>query len=93
LKDKGLEMTSDNPDFDIAMTIGEKVQLDLGSTRGLGTGRLVLEFLDPETKKVLWRGESKERVRFDASDPGRTNATIRKFVRHVLEGFPPGGAR
>ena len=93
LRDKGLQITSDIPDVVIAMTISEKVQLDLGSSRGLGTGRLVLEFINPETKSVMWRGESTERVRLDASDPGRTNATIRKFVRNVLKGFPPVGPK
>ena len=50
-------------------------------------GRLIIDFIDPETKKVLWRGVSKSRLQENLTPQDRT-AKINTAVSHVLAGFP-----
>jgi hypothetical protein len=49
---------------------------------------LVLDVLEPETQRLLWRGTSETRLR-DAGTPEQRTERIRRIVHAMLERFPP----
>lgn len=50
-------------------------------------GSLVIDFIDPKTKKVLWRGVSKSRVQ-DNMTPEERTQKINQAVTQILSGYP-----
>lgn len=50
-------------------------------------GTLIIDVIDPATKKVIWRGRSKARIKDNLSPQERT-ARINEAVSNILEGFP-----
>jgi hypothetical protein len=101
LKDKGLIMTSDNPDFLIAEHLGEKDKVDVteryrrGITgpRGVSAyqieeGSLILDFVDAKSKKMIWRGAAKAGVD-NLNTPEQSEKLINEAVQEILEKFPP----
>ena len=48
---------------------------------------LTVDFVDPETKNVIWRGRSRTRVQNKLSPQQRTDR-INQEVMNILEGFP-----
>jgi len=56
--------------------------------RDYDVGILVLEFSNPETKVVLWRGSANTEA--DLRDPSRKrDRIVQEAVRAMLAGFPP----
>ena len=51
-------------------------------------GTLTLDFIDPDTKKVLWRGRSRSRVQNKLSPQQRTER-VNQSVMDILQGFQP----
>lgn len=104
LEAKGLEMKSDNPDFLIATHIAKKEKIDIESWgynygyyspggSGVSTfyyeeGTIILDFVDPKTKDVLWRGTAKGEVD-DAATPEKKEKRINEAIQKMLENFPP----
>jgi hypothetical protein len=92
-----------DPDFLVDTHVALSRELDVqtfhgGYGRGWGTsetlvreverGSLVLDFLDPKSRELLWRGIAQARV--DRRDtPEERTQRIREAVRMLLEDFPP----
>lgn len=55
-------------------------------------GTLLLDFLDPRSRRRLWRGSAQARVERDPA-PDEREASIREAVRLMLERFPPARER
>lgn len=51
-------------------------------------GRLFIDFIDAQTKKLLWQG-SGEGVLDPQSDPIKKQEVIQKFVNQILAAYPP----
>jgi hypothetical protein len=70
----------------------------MGPTLNMGTtyvdkveyrvGNLVVDFIEPESRKVLWHGEAEANVD-DARTPEERTAMIQAAVDQLLESFPP----
>lgn len=51
-------------------------------------GTFILDFIDPATNKLLWRGTAKAELD-DADTPEKRDALIGEVVRKILANFPP----
>jgi len=51
-------------------------------------GTFILDFIDPATNKLLWRGTAKAELD-DADTPEKRDALIPEVVRKILANFPP----
>jgi hypothetical protein len=56
--------------------------------REVEKGSLVLDFLDPKTRSLLWRGVAQARVDRGGA-PAERSQRIREAVRLMLQDFPP----
>ena len=56
--------------------------------REVERGSLVLDFLDPQSRELLWRGIAQARVD-RGSTPAERSQRIREAVRLMLQDFPP----
>ncbi len=111
LQGKGLKMSSQAPDFFIAMHLGkeEKVEvIEWGysyapadsywykgawkpgdiSIYQYEEGTLILDFVDPKTKEMIWRSVAKAEVRPEKTVE-KQEKKINKAIRKILENFPP----
>jgi hypothetical protein len=60
--------------------------------RRVERGTLLLDVLEPERRRLVWRGTARAGVRRD-SDPERREQKINDAVAKTLAQFPPGGPR
>ncbi len=105
LEAKGLKMTSDEPDFLIAMHAGTEKKVGYSpDSRGYGYGRhwhghryhryeyeegtLVLDFVDPASKELIWRGTAKVFVDSKMA-PEKIDKLVNEAVQKTLKNFPP----
>ncbi|MGB7063789.1 MAG: DUF4136 domain-containing protein [Syntrophobacteria bacterium] len=105
LEAKGLRMTSDTPDFLIAMQTMRKERESYapqssGYTYGprwhgpryskytYEEGTLVLDFVDPASKKLIWRGTAKGVVDSKMT-PEKIDELVNEAVQKILKNFPP----
>ena len=51
-------------------------------------GSLILDFIHPETKKLVWRGVAKKVVP-ERTTPEKSEKAIREAVQRILEKYPP----
>lgn len=51
-------------------------------------GSLILDFIDPKTKKLVWRGVA-TKVLPEKTTPQKSEETIRQAVKKILEKYPP----
>ena len=51
-------------------------------------GTLLLDFVDPETRQLLWRGSASARIR-PSSSPEESQKRANEAVAAMLERFPP----
>jgi len=56
--------------------------------REFDEGELVVDFVDPTSNKLIWRGTAKTRLTSDQS-PEKSKATIDEAVTRLLDQFPP----
>jgi hypothetical protein len=54
-------------------------------------GTLIIDFLDPATHKLIWRGTGSDYIE-PGETPEQITATINNAVNKILAGFPPGKA-
>jgi hypothetical protein len=103
LASKGLRMTSDSPDILIAVHAGteEKVRYsDWGYRYGpywrgpsyskfkYQEGTLILDFVDAQSKELMWRGTAKGFL--DAGmTPEKLDNLVNEAVQKIFENFPP----
>ena len=52
-------------------------------------GTLTIDFLDAESKTLLWRGTGTRRIN-SSSSPQQSTETIQKWVTRILKQYPPG---
>jgi hypothetical protein len=58
------------------------------SIREYDQGSLVIDFLDPTSNTLLWRGNGNQRFR-EYDDPEKTSRDIDTLVDEILSQFPP----
>lgn len=51
-------------------------------------GTLVLDFVDPKTKEMIWRSVAKAEIR-PGKTPEKQEQKINKAIQKILENFPP----
>jgi hypothetical protein len=51
-------------------------------------GTLVIDFIDPGTRQLVWRGTAQSRLR-DSSTPEQREQRVREAVDRILEKYPP----
>ena len=93
LQAKNLKKAPGNPDFLISI-YGVRSKIFTTTWRGFGSdlivekGKIVLQFVDPETSRVIWWGETRAVL-----DPNREPATetqmVNDAVHRILKQFPP----
>jgi hypothetical protein len=93
---KGLRRDPKSPDFLIAYQISTKDKVRVKnytfvSDKRLQTyeeGTLVLDFVAPNGKDLLWRGVA-QRTLDSRPTPAKTDKSINGAVQEILKGFPP----
>lgn len=58
------------------------------STYKFEEGSLILDFVDPKTKDLIWRGSAKAEVQ-NIDTPEKKDKLIKTVVKEILEPFPP----
>ncbi|MHC4104195.1 MAG: DUF4136 domain-containing protein [Planctomycetota bacterium] len=114
LEAKGLEMTSDNPEFLIAMHVGHEQKINVqewgyayaprgrywGGYWGPGgvdvhqytEGTLILDFVEPKTKHLIWRGVAKAPID-SVTTPEKREKLINEAVQKIFKKFPPAPSK
>jgi hypothetical protein len=101
---KGLRETTQNPDFLVAFHTGVEDKTDIQSWGygygywgmgggGISTinyqqGTLILDFVDPKTQNLIWRGVGKE-VLSGGTSPEKRQERINDAVQAILKKYPP----
>jgi len=102
---KDMKKVSENPSFLIALHISKQLKRNdwslsdvrYGSYRTrlpqvYEEGTMVLDFVDPETKELLWRGSATAMVK-SVLTPEEQKSRINKVVSKILDKFPPNPSR
>ena len=101
---KGLKETTQDPDFLVAFHTGVQDKTDVQSwgygygywgMRGGGVstihyqeGTLILDFIDPESDNLIWRGVGKKVVS-EKTTPEKSQKNIDQAVERILSKYPP----
>jgi hypothetical protein len=96
LQAKNIKKESNNPDF-LVMIYGVRSKIFTTAWRGFGEnlivekGKLVLQFVNPETNRVIWWGET--RAILDPSmKPADETKMVNDVVHRILQKFPPASS-
>jgi hypothetical protein len=104
LKAKGREMSEENPDFHIAVQAAKEGKLRVTDYNLLygkdippgkqvyREGALALDFVDTNSKNLIWRGWAKAEL-VKIKDPEKREKRISAAVAKILENFPPPSSR
>lgn len=95
LKDRGYVLTEDDPDFYLSYSAVANASMFLnqivveggwrvGRMEAYANGNLIIEFLDGDSGKAIWRGWASDGV-----NPKKMDTRVPKFVRKILKKFPP----
>lgn len=96
LESKNLKMTSNNPDFLVAI-YGVRSKIFTTAWRGpdadliFEKGKLILRFLDPKSNQIIWWGESRAILDPDMN-PEHETKMVNDVVHRILQKFPPSSA-
>ena len=101
---KGLRETTQDPDFLVAFHTGVQDKTDVQSwgygygywgMRGGGVstihyqeGTLILDFIDPKSDNLIWRGVGKKVVS-ERTTPEKSEKEINTAVEQILKKYPP----
>ncbi|MFC1859612.1 DUF4136 domain-containing protein [Thermodesulfobacteriota bacterium] len=104
LQSKGLELNSTNPDFLIATHVGENEKIRIANygygydgpywnrseiiAIQFPEGSLILDFVDAESKDLIWRGSAKADIS-TATNPEKREKLVNDAVQQILKNFPP----
>ncbi len=95
LEAKGYRMTSENPDFLIDTQLASREMW----SRGMGGSRyrfeeekLVLRFIDAQSKNLIWRGEAVGMLNAGYTRE-ELNELLNKAAQEILEDFPPASQK
>ena len=96
LQAKNVKKASGNPDFLVAI-YGVRSKIFTTAWRGLGQdlivekGKLILQFVDPGTNRVIWWGET--RTILDPNmKPADETKMVNDVVHRILQKFPPASS-
>jgi hypothetical protein len=96
LQAKNVKKTSNNPDFLVAI-YGVRSKIFTTVWRGPGEdlifekGKLVLQFVDPETNQILWWGETRA-ILDPNTKPEDETQMVNDVVHRILQKFPPASS-
>lgn len=103
LQDKGLMKATTNTDLFVVYHAGKKQQLEVedwgyGGWWGVGggdvytyeKGTLIVDLVDADTKKMVWRGTAQKALSDDPSTSER-DAAIGEAIQKMFENYPPSG--
>jgi hypothetical protein len=101
---KGLSISPDSPDFLVSarMKRSDRVKRKDVKTMASAASRveevpvegffLSLEFMDPESKRILWEGSAK--LRFDEKpSQEKRDAQVMKALKEMLQKYPPPASK
>jgi hypothetical protein len=93
---KNVKKTSNNPDFLISI-YGVRTKIFTTTWRGIDEdlivekGKLILQFVDPETNRIIWWGEA--RAVLDPNGiPAEETQMVNDIVHRILQKFPPASS-
>ena len=93
---KNVKKTSNNPDFLISI-YGVRSKIFTTTWRGIDEdlivekGKLILQFVDPETNRIIWWGEA--RAVLDPNGiPAEETQMVNDIVHRILQKFPPASS-
>lgn len=96
LQAKNVQRSTQNPDFLVSI-YGVRSKIFTTAWRGFDSdliaqkGKLVLQFVDPKTNRILWWGETRAIL-----DPNRNPAVetqmVNDVVHRILQKFPPASS-
>ena len=93
LQAKNVQRSTKNPDF-LVQIYGVKSKIFTTAWRGFDSdlivekGKLILQFVDPNTNRIIWWGEA--RTILDPNrDPDIETQTVNDVVHRILTKFPP----
>ena len=93
LQVKNLKKTSNNPDF-LVTIYGVRTRIFTTAWRGPDSdlifekGKLILQFVDPETNRIIWWGEARAILDPDTK-PANETQMVNDVVHRILQQFPP----
>ena len=93
---KKLKKTSNNPDF-LVVIYGVRSKIFTTAWRGpeadliVEKGKLILKFVNPKTKQVIWWGETRAILDPDMN-PEHETKMVNDVVRKILQKFPPASS-
>jgi len=96
LQAKNLEKTSKSPDF-VVTIYGVRSRIFTTAWRGpssdliLEKGKLILQFVDPETNWVIWWGEARA-ILDPNTKPADETKMVNDVVHRILQKFPPASS-
>jgi len=96
LQAKNVKKTPRNPDFLVAI-YGARVKILTTAWRGPNAdlsaemGKLILQFVDPETNLVIWWGETGAILDPD-TEPADKTKMVNDVVHRILQKFPPSSS-
>jgi hypothetical protein len=67
---------------------GLAYSIPTGEVRSYDRGRLTIDVMSADGKKLLWRGTSSRRI-YEASTPADSDELVNDIVSEILEEFPP----
>jgi hypothetical protein len=86
---KGFTLTEDPlHDFDLDYRVGRVVKGDILYERTYEEGSLIIDVLDPQDGRIIWRGIAEATIR-SADPPETRQKRITDAARRLLEQFPP----
>ena len=96
LQAKNVKKTSKNPDF-VVTIFGVRSRIFTTAWRGPGSdlifekGKLILQFVDPETNSVIWWGEARA-ILDPNTNPADETQMVNDVVHRILQKFPPASS-
>lgn len=96
MKAKNVKKTSNNPDFLISI-IGVRSKIFTTAWRGFDSeliqpkGKLILQFVDPQTNRILWWGEART-ILDPNKEPANETQMVNDVVHRILKRFPPASS-
>ena len=83
---KGLQKVSDTPDFSVRMN--PEIFNIVYTQYQYEQGRLILDFVDSKSNKLLWQGSAEVDIDF-VRNPEQSRKMINEVVQKILEKYPP----
>jgi hypothetical protein len=93
LQAKNVQRSTQNPDF-LVNIYGVRTKIFTTVWRGFDSdlivekGKLILQFVDPKTKRVIWWGETRAILDPDR-EPAAETQMVNDVVYRILQKFPP----